>query len=93
MEVNFLTIFLKRSFFVQFKFNYFRHWGLNSGDVSLETKSGTKYQSTATNKVLEVYGVAVAKVNDKFQIEDLEVFYDPSDSVDPLFKQSECPMK
>ncbi|KAL7043624.1 hypothetical protein ACKWTF_001598 [Chironomus riparius] len=71
-----------------------RHWGLNNGDVTLETKSGTKYESVASNKVLELYGVSVAKVNDKFQIEDLEVFYDPSDSVDPLFKKAGgCPMK
>lgn len=40
----------------------------------------------------------LAKVNDKFQIEDLEVFFDPADSLRKLFQNKKetsmgaCPM-
>ena len=72
-----------------------RHWGLNNGDFSIETKSGGRIESKASNEVLELYGVAVAKVNENYQIEDLEIFYDPADSLDKLFKNTSkgCPMK
>lgn len=76
----------------------FRHWGLNNGDFSIETKTGTKIESKASNELVEVFGMAVAKVNDKFEIEDLEVFFDPADSLTKLFKNkqiitNECPIK
>lgn len=73
-----------------------RHWGLNNGDVTLETHSGKKYEAKASNRVLEVFGVSVAKVNEKFQIEELEVFFDPADSVTQIFDKknsgSSCPI-
>jgi hypothetical protein len=73
-----------------------RHWGKNDGDVSIETSSGAKYEAKASHKVIEVFGVSIAKVNDHFQIEELEVFFDPADSVTQIFDKSNgtsgCPI-
>jgi hypothetical protein len=75
-----------------------RHWGENSGDFTIKTSNGTKIESKASNELVEVFGMTVAKVNDKFEIEDLEVFFDPADSLRKLFKNkqeisaSACPM-
>lgn len=75
-----------------------RHWGLNNGDFSITTEKGTKIESKASNELVEVFGITIAKVNDKFQIEDLEVFFDPADSLRKLFQNKtetslgECPL-
>lgn len=66
-----------------------RHWGLNSGDFTIQTNAGTTFKSKASNEVVEVYGMTLATVNDKFEIEDLEVFFDPDDSLRQLFKNKE----
>ncbi|KAG2208171.1 hypothetical protein INT46_005846 [Mucor plumbeus] len=63
-----------------------RHWGLNNGDLSVKTGNGTKLEAHATNEVIEVFGVTVAKVNDKFEIEELETFYDPTDMLRQMSK-------
>jgi ATP-dependent RNA circularization protein (DNA/RNA ligase family) len=63
-----------------------RHWGLHTGDLSVKTGNGTKLEAHATNEVIEVYGVSVAKVNEKFEIEDLQTFYDPSDMLRQMAK-------
>ncbi|KAI7884778.1 hypothetical protein K492DRAFT_173250 [Lichtheimia hyalospora FSU 10163] len=55
-----------------------RHWGTMVGDLSVNLGNGEKLEATATNEVVETYGVTVAKVNEKFEIESLETFYDPS---------------
>jgi hypothetical protein len=73
-----------------------RHWGLNNGNISIETNDGTKIESKASNEVMEVFGMSIAKVNEKFEIEELEVFFDPADSLRKLFKNKQdfqsCPM-
>ncbi|KAI8047769.1 hypothetical protein BDF21DRAFT_457235 [Thamnidium elegans] len=63
-----------------------RHWGLHSGDLSVKVGEGKKLEAHATNEVVEVYGVTVARVNDKFEIEELETFYDPSDMLRQMAK-------
>lgn len=63
-----------------------RHWGLHSGDLSVKVGDGKKLEAHATNEVIEVFGVSVAKVNEKFEIEDLETFYDPSDMLRQMAK-------
>lgn len=55
-----------------------RHWGLMTGDLSVNLGNGEKLEAKASNEVVDTVGVTVAKVNDKFQIEDLETFYDPN---------------
>lgn len=63
-----------------------RHWGLNNGDLSVKTGDGKKLEAHATNEVIEVFGVTVAKVNDKFEIEELQTFYDPTDMLRQMSK-------
>ncbi|ORZ02846.1 hypothetical protein BCR43DRAFT_482267 [Syncephalastrum racemosum] len=55
-----------------------RHWGLMTGDLSVNLGNGEKLEAKASNEVVDTVGVTVAKVNDKFQIEELETFYDPN---------------
>ncbi|KAI9319410.1 hypothetical protein BX666DRAFT_2018445 [Dichotomocladium elegans] len=63
-----------------------RHWGTMVGDLSVKLGNGEKLEAHATNEVVETFGVTVAKVNDKFQIEDLETFYDPAQLMRQLAK-------
>lgn len=63
-----------------------RHWGTMSGDLSVKVGEGKKLEAHATNEVIEVFGVTVAKVNDKFEIESLETFYDPTDMLRQMSK-------
>ncbi|KAI9476138.1 MAG: hypothetical protein EXX96DRAFT_575913 [Benjaminiella poitrasii] len=63
-----------------------RHWGFHSGDLSVKLGDDKKLEAYATNEVIEVFGVTVAKVNDKFEIEDLETFYDPTDMLRQMSK-------
>ncbi|CAM0139003.1 hypothetical protein VKS41_003694 [Umbelopsis sp. WA50703] len=53
-----------------------RHWGKMTGDLSVKLGYGKKLEAPATNEVVESVGVTVAKVNEKFEIEELETFYD-----------------
>jgi hypothetical protein len=55
------------------------HWGTMTGDLSDKLGENKKLEAHATNEVVMVYGVTVAKVNEKFQIEELQTFYDPND--------------
>ncbi|KAI8880562.1 hypothetical protein K501DRAFT_224545 [Backusella circina FSU 941] len=63
-----------------------RHWGRMTGDLSVKLGDGKKLEAYATNEIVESFGVTVAKVNDKFQIEELETFYDPADMMRQLAK-------
>ncbi|KAF9437023.1 hypothetical protein BGZ76_002224 [Entomortierella beljakovae] len=49
-----------------------------------------------TNETVEIFGVTVAHVNDKFQIESLETFYDPAALFNEMLKNSpgitKCPI-
>ncbi|KAI7866541.1 hypothetical protein BDF14DRAFT_1812435 [Spinellus fusiger] len=63
-----------------------RHWGLMTGDLSVNIGNGKKLEAHATNEVIETFGVTVAKVNEGFQIEQLETFYDPSDLIKQMAK-------
>ncbi|KAI9489777.1 hypothetical protein BDB00DRAFT_841366 [Zychaea mexicana] len=64
-----------------------RHWGTMTGDLKVNLGNGQKLEAEATNEVVETFGVTVAKVNEKFEIEDLETFYDPSDLMRQLSKK------
>ncbi|KAI8888795.1 hypothetical protein K501DRAFT_320716 [Backusella circina FSU 941] len=55
-----------------------RHWGTMTGDLSVNIGNGKKLEAPASNEVVEAIGITVATVNEKFQIEELETFYDAS---------------
>lgn len=54
-----------------------------SGNYRAKLNSGRTVIAKANNKLIEVYGVTVAEVNDKFQITFLETFWEP----DQMFRQ------
>ncbi|KAK4510732.1 uncharacterized protein ATC70_005165 [Mucor velutinosus] len=62
------------------------HWGTMTGDLSVKVGNGQKLEAHATNEVVKIYGVTVAKVNEKFEIEQLETFYDPQDMMRQMSK-------
>ncbi|KAF7725834.1 hypothetical protein EC973_009258 [Apophysomyces ossiformis] len=63
-----------------------RHWGLMVGDLSVKIPGGYKLEGKATNETISTYGVTVAKINDKYEIEELETFYDPNDLIRQMAK-------
>ncbi|KXZ52427.1 hypothetical protein GPECTOR_9g471 [Gonium pectorale] len=60
-----------------------RHWGAMEGPYN---------GHAATGKRIEMYGMAVARVNDKLQIEELEIYYDPTDFLGSLTAGGKCPL-
>jgi ABC-type sulfate transport system substrate-binding protein len=61
-------IFKKKKKLIFFKFS---HWGKMTGDLSVKLGNGKKLEAPATNEVVESVGVTVAKVNEKFEIEEV----------------------
>ncbi|CCX30407.1 hypothetical protein FPQ18DRAFT_312046 [Pyronema domesticum] len=60
-----------------------RHWGKMSGNYRAKLSSGRTVFAKASGKVIEVFGVTVAHVDEKFQITYLETFWEP----DQMFRQ------
>jgi hypothetical protein len=50
-------------------FFFISHWGTMVGDLSVNLGDGKKLEAPATNEVVESYGITVAHLNDKFQVE------------------------
>lgn len=59
-----------------------RHFGKYSGVFT--DKRGV--QHAGDGRLLNLLGLCIAKVNDHLQIESLEVYYNPSDLLDPLMQ-------
>ncbi|CAO3647422.1 unnamed protein product [Cunninghamella echinulata] len=66
-----------------------RHWGLMTGDLSVNLGNGKKLQAPASNEVVQSFGVTIAHVNKGFQIEKLETYYDPNELMRQLAKNRE----
>ncbi|EIE79829.1 hypothetical protein G6F46_002041 [Rhizopus delemar] len=66
-----------------------RHWGTMTGNLSVKVGNGKKLEAPASNELVETFGVTVAKVNDKFEIEELETFYDPNQLIQQLAKNKD----
>ncbi|KAJ3549198.1 hypothetical protein NMY22_g976 [Coprinellus aureogranulatus] len=60
-----------------------RHWGVMSGNYRAKLSSGRSVRAKATGKLIEVFGMTTAEVNDKFQIVTVETFWEP----DSMFRQ------
>ncbi|KAK9812639.1 hypothetical protein WJX72_001154 [[Myrmecia] bisecta] len=54
-----------------------RHWGLMSGKLVCPLGHGRTLEADPTNRDIELFGICVAELNDKFKITSIEVFYDP----------------
>ncbi|KAF6261999.1 pathogen-related protein [Scenedesmus sp. NREL 46B-D3] len=61
-----------------------RHWGQFTGAYAGHEPTG---------ETIEMYGMAIATMTDKLQVERLEIFYDPTPFLDSLAKggASKCP--
>lgn len=55
-----------------------RHFGRMTNYFSCPGLSGLVYKVDPTNKMVKLYGMCKATVNEKYQIQDLQIFYDPS---------------
>jgi len=54
-----------------------RHWGHFSGDFKTKGCDGKEYSAKGKGDLIEMFGVAVAKVTADLRITNLEVYYDP----------------
>jgi hypothetical protein len=55
-----------------------RHFGRMTDYFSCPGLSGLVYKVDPTNKMMKIFGMCKATINDKYQIQDLQVFYDPN---------------
>lgn len=46
-----------------------------TGNLSVKIGDGKKLEAPASNEVVETFGVTVAKVNDKFEIEEVKYMF------------------
>lgn len=60
-----------------------RHFGPMMNSFHCRALSGQSYQSDPTKQMIELFGMCKVTINSLFQIEDLQVFYDPNQ----LFQQ------
>ncbi|KAG0066379.1 hypothetical protein BGZ90_001428 [Linnemannia elongata] len=67
-----------------------RHWGKFTGKLRCPVSDTEKL---VTNETVEIFGVTIAHVNDKFQIESLETFYDPAALFNEMLKNSPSVLK
>jgi hypothetical protein len=45
-----------------------------TGNLSVKVGNGKKLEAPASNELVETFGVTVAKVNDKFEIEEVRLY-------------------
>ena len=55
-----------------------RHFGRMTDSFTGRSLSGHLYEVPPTNKLIELFGMCKATVNEQYQIQDLQVFYDPN---------------
>ncbi|KAF2747844.1 hypothetical protein M011DRAFT_494195 [Sporormia fimetaria CBS 119925] len=60
-----------------------RHWGVMKSDYVGFNDKGEKVTAKAHGNLIDIQGIAVATVNDKVQIQDLRIWFDPLD----MFRQ------
>ncbi|KAL4863502.1 hypothetical protein BDV12DRAFT_177424, partial [Aspergillus spectabilis] len=60
-----------------------RHWGVMRGDYTGVNEDGETVKVKAHGGVIDIEGIVVAKVNDKLQLQKIDVWFDPMD----MFRQ------
>lgn len=60
-----------------------RHFGKFTGKYT--DKNGGEYEPT--NEMVDLQGICIARVDDNLMIDELEIFYNPLDIIDPLLKK------
>ncbi|WEW60444.1 hypothetical protein PRK78_005930 [Emydomyces testavorans] len=67
-----------------------RHWGQMAKDYVGLNDKGDKVTVKAHGGMIDIQGMLVAKVNDKLQIESLEVWYDPLEMFRQIAKNGDA---
>ncbi|KAJ5261144.1 hypothetical protein N7478_011739 [Penicillium angulare] len=68
-----------------------RHWGEMKNDYTGYNNSGEKVTVQAHGDPIDIQGLIVAKVNEKLQIENIDVWYDPMEMFNQIGKKNGCP--
>ena len=55
-----------------------RHFGRMTDYFSCRGLSGLVYKVDPTNKMIKLFGMCKVTVNEQYQIQDLQIFYDPN---------------
>lgn len=68
----------------------FRHWGYMSGNLSCPMRTGETLQVEAHNGKVEIFGVTVMKVSEKFEILEMEFFFRPDAMMEQMVQKEEA---
>lgn len=69
-----------------------RHWGKMTGPLTCPLHNGLRMVAQPTNEVVSMLGVACCSLNDKFQIQDLEVYFDQTEPMNSMVKVNGSPL-
>lgn len=69
-----------------------RHWGKMTGPLTCPLHNGLRMVAQPTNEVVSMLGVAFCSLNDKFQIQDLEVYFDQTEPMNSMVKVNGSPL-
>ncbi|CAG8624818.1 2814_t:CDS:2 [Funneliformis caledonium] len=61
-------------------------WGTMSGKLRCPMRNGSDLIAEPTNERVELFGVTIATINEKFQILQLETFFNPDDLFSQMVK-------
>lgn len=62
----------------------FRHWGYMTGELKCPIRSGETLQLSPHSGKVEIFGVTIMKVNEKFQILEMEFFFRPDTMMEQM---------
>ncbi|CAL8101073.1 unnamed protein product [Orchesella dallaii] len=64
----------------------FRHWGYMSGELKCPMRNGEMMELAPHNGKVEIYGMVVMKLSEKFQILEMEFFFRPDTMMEQMVK-------
>ncbi|KAL2816647.1 hypothetical protein BDW59DRAFT_136676 [Aspergillus cavernicola] len=64
-----------------------RHWGVMNGDYKGVNEDGETVKLKAHGGLIDIEGIVVAKVNEKLQLEKIDVWFDPMDMFRQMAKE------
>ena len=69
-----------------------RHWGKMTGPLTCPLHKGLRMVAQPTNEVDSLTGVAFCTLSDKFQIQNLEVYFDQNEPMNSMVKVINSPI-
>ncbi|DBB08879.1 hypothetical protein WJX82_007642 [Trebouxia sp. C0006] len=69
-----------------------RHWGKMTGPLTCPLHNGLRMVAQPTNEVVSLTGVAFCTLSDKFQIQNLEVYFDQNEPMNSMVKINNSPI-